>query len=97
MRLEKPEPLLESGHDLAVTHKNRGEKWREGETAAAAAAQALKNKLELRHLRGREGGGRKGGRGPAGWLARSLGLLRCFHDRLFIRAPVAFTGRRGRL
>lgn len=66
MRLEKPEPLLESGHDLAVTHKNRGEKWREGETAAAAAAaaQALKNKLELRHLQGRGGGmerGREGG------------------------------------
>lgn len=42
--LEKPEPLLESGHDLAVTH---GNSEREGESATAAEAQTLKNKLEL--------------------------------------------------
>lgn len=40
--LEKPEPLLELGHDLAMTHGKRGA---EEKGEATAAAQTLKNNL----------------------------------------------------
>lgn len=90
--LEKPEPLLESGHDLAVTHGN-GERERERggreREATTTAAQTLKNKRELRH-RGR----------PVGCLSllSSPLLLRSSHRErrlLFIRARQCLLCRRG--
>ena len=46
--LEKPEPLLEFGHDLAVTHRNR-ERGRKRE--ATAAAQTLEEKKKKKKER----------------------------------------------
>lgn len=50
--LEKPEPLLESGHDLAVTHGNRDGGGREREAGRRQQQQPRRRKTSagLRHL-----------------------------------------------
>ena len=44
--LEKPEPLLEFGHDLAVTHRNRERRRKREATAAAQTLEGKKRKKE---------------------------------------------------
>ncbi|KAL6101150.1 uncharacterized protein ACO6RY_08135 [Pungitius sinensis] len=82
MWLEKPEPLLESGHDLAVTHREEEE---EEERGGGGTAQTLKKQPELWSPRSDVR------RAPIG-ACRSLGEPRL----LSVRAPRAvFTGGGG--
>ncbi|KAK5860883.1 hypothetical protein PBY51_022329 [Eleginops maclovinus] len=81
MWLEKPEPLLESGHDLAVTHERgrEGDRGRErGDSSSSPDAEKQAGALSPRR--------------PDRCLSLLCGSLHPEPRLLFIRAPAVFTG-----
>lgn len=89
--LEKPEPLLESGHDLAVTHRNRERRGRK----TGERRQQQQQQQKPRRWKTSWSSCHLGAKARQAWWV-FVASLRSFHRELsllFIRAPALLTGR----